>query len=66
MYLVRVFVGKYIIGILGMRVLLSRDKSKLEIFFDFVVNIVDDLMVFVVFNDFYVYLEYLIIFKISE
>ena len=66
MYLARVLVGKYTTGTPGMRAPPSRDKSKPEILFDSVVNTADDPTVFVVFNDFHVYPEYLITFKISE
>lgn len=63
MYLVRVLVGKYILGKYGWKKFFFKDFNKLEIFFDLLVNKEEDLIIFVVFNDFYVYFKYLISFK---
>ena len=63
MYLARVLVGKYTAGKKGMKTPPAIDPSKPEILFDSVVNKMDDPMIFVIFNDFHVYPEYLITFK---
>ncbi|XP_068752249.1 uncharacterized protein [Montipora capricornis] len=66
MYLAKVLVGKYTTGEQEMKAPPSRDKSKPEILFDSVVDDADNPTIFVVFNDFHVYPEYLITFKINE
>lgn len=63
MYLARVLVGKYTAGKQGMKTPPAIDPSKPEILFDSVVNNMDDPIIFVIFNDFHVYPEYLITFK---
>ena len=63
MYLARVLVGKYTAGEQGMKTPPAIDPSKPEILFDSVVDKIDTPKIFVVFNDFHVYPEYLITFK---
>lgn len=62
MYLARVLVGKYAVGKQGLKTPPARDPSKQEMLFDSVVNKMDDPTIFVVFNDYHVYPEYLITF----
>lgn len=62
MYLARVLVGKYTDGEQGMKAPPARDPSRPEMLFDSVVDKTEDPTIFVVFNDYHVYPEYLITF----
>jgi len=66
MYLARVLVGKYTAGKLGMKTPPAKDPSKPEILFDSVVNKEENPTIFVVFNDYHVYPEYLITFTCKK
>lgn len=62
MYFVKVFVGKFIFGNSKLKILLFIDLDRIEYFYDLVVDLLDFLIVFVVFYDDQCYFEYLIIF----
>jgi len=66
MYLARALVGKYTAGKLGMKTPPAIDPSKPEILFDSVVNKEENPTIFVVFNDYHVYPEYLITFTCKK
>ena len=63
MYLASVLVGKYTTGDRGMRAPPPRDPSVSEDLYDSVVNDTDDPTIFVVFNDYQCYPDYIIYFK---
>ena len=63
MYLARVLVGKYTAGKQGMKSPPPIDPTKPEILYDSVVNRKDNPTIFVIFNDFHCYPEYIITFK---
>ena len=63
MYLAKVLVGKYTAGKQGMKRPPPIDPNKPEILYDSVVNNKDNPTIFVIFNDFHCYPEYIITFK---
>ena len=66
MYLARVLVGKHTVGREGMKTPPAIDPTKKEILYDSVVNRDENPIIFVVFNDFHVYPDYLITFKLTK
>ena len=66
MYLARVLVGKHTVGRVGMKTPPAIDPTKKEILYDSVVNRDENPSIFVVFNDFHVYPNYLITFKLTK